>query len=387
MNAIINANVIVPDTNGDFTSKKNCAVVYDERIEKILPMTEFAPCDMNLTDATGRYVMPGFVNIHIHGCAGKDTMDEDDDALVVMRRMQATTGVTSFLPTTMTYDLPRIRRALERIRRAMNTKDSARIIGCHMEGPYISPAQKGAQAEENIKQADYDDIAGFEDVIKIITLAPEELLVGDFVTRCQKTGIVLSIGHTSANYEQTMTAVNERGIKHFTHVYNAMTKFHHRKPGVVGAVFDTDAYCEIIADNIHSHPAAQRLLYKVKGKKRIILITDSMRACGMGDGLSELGGQAVTVRGELATLADGTIAGSVLKMNRAIDIFRQNTGVSLPQIIEMVTRTPATELNLYDKIGSLETGKLADMVIADENLNIFATVVDGETVYQAGARR
>jgi N-acetylglucosamine-6-phosphate deacetylase len=160
-----------------------------------------------------------------------------------------------------------------------------------------------------------------------------------------------------------------------------MTGFTHRAPGVVGAAFDTEANCEIIADNVHSHPAAQRLLYHAKGGKNIVLITDSLRACGLGDGPSELGGQEVFVKGELATLKDGTIAGSVATMNRCVKIFWENTGAELPQIIEMVTKTPAQELALYEEIGSLESGKRADIVIFDEEVRIHKTVIGGKVYY------
>ena len=157
-----------------------------------------------------------------------------------------------------------------------------------------------------------------------------------------------------------------------------MSPFSHRAPGVVGAAFDTEANCEIIADNVHSHPAAQRLLYHAKGGKHIVLITDSLRACGLGDGPSELGGQEVFVKGELATLKDGTIAGSVATMNRCVKIFWENTGAPLPQIIEMVTKTPATELSLYAERGSLEAGKRADIVIFDEAVSIKKTIIGGQ---------
>ena len=385
MKAIIHANVVVPDAQGDFAVRDDCFIKYDAKIRQVLPMTEWDDSADEVMDATGRYVSPGFINVHVHGCGGKDAMDEDEEALPVMRRMQAQMGVTGFLPTTMTYDMPRIHRAFERIRRAMGKQqeDGARVLGCHMEGPYISVAHRGAQAEANIRRADYGDIAAFEDVVKIITLAPEELQDGEFAKRCRSAGIILSIGHTSADYEQSMEAVRDSGMGHFTHLFNAMTGFHHRNPGVVGAALDTEANCELIADNIHSHPMAQRLVYRAKQGHHIILVTDSLRACGMGDGPSELGGQKVWVTGERAVLEDGTIAGSVLRMNRGIAIFRENTGAPLPRVIEMVTRTPAEELGLYGEFGSIEAGKQADFAVFDENLDIFATIVSGNLVYRA----
>lgn len=306
-------------------------------------------------------------------------MDGTEDALARMAGLQAETGVTGFLPTTMTCRWHEVEDALATVQEAMEKQPAgARILGAHMEGPFISPAKKGAQAEENIRQADYKLVKPWEDVVKIVTLAPEELPNYDFVDRCHAAGITVSIGHTAADYDTTIRAVQEHGIHHFTHVYNAMTGFSHRAPGVVGAAFDTDANCEIIADNVHSHPAAQRLLYHAKGGKNIILITDSLRACGLGDGPSELGGQAVFVKGELATLKDGTIAGSVATMNRCVKIFWENTGAPLPQIIEMVTKNPAEELGWYKEFGSLEAGKRADIVIFDEDVQIKNIFIGGQ---------
>lgn len=388
MKAILYGTAILPDGQGNFTLREDQAILYGKEIQKILPMDSLdlkaleaqEGEKIQLWDAAGRYVSPGFLNVHVHGCGGSDTMDETEEALAVMARGQAQMGVTGFLPTTMTYDMPRIHRAFGRIRKAMGAPvaGGAQVLGCHMEGPYISPSQCGAQSAEHIRRADFADIKGFEDVVRLITLAPEELPDGTFAEACRQSGILLSIGHTAADYGQAMEAVEVYGIRHFTHLFNAMTGFHHRRPGTVGAALDTEASCELIADNIHSHPAAQRLVYRAKGGRGIILVTDSMRACGMGDGPSELGGQKVLVKGELATLKDGTIAGSVLSMNRAIAIFRENTGAPLPQVIEMVTRNPAEELGLYGRIGSIEPGKQADLAVFDEEMNIAAVIVAGE---------
>ena len=385
MKAIVHANAIVPDARGAFALQRDRVILYGERIHSVLSADDWDGSADEILDAGGRFVSPGFLNIHVHGCGGKDTMDEDGDALPVMCRVQAQMGVTGFLPTTMTYDMPRIHRAFRRIREMMAGRDTggARVLGCHMEGPYISPAHKGAQDAAYIRKADYDDIADFGDVVKIITLAPEELPDWDFVDRCREAGIVLSIGHTSADYRQAMEAVEAHGIRHFTHLFNAMTGFHHRNPGVVGAALDTRANCELIADNVHSHPAAQRLVYRAKGGEHIILVTDSLRACGLGDGPSELGGQRVWVKGERATLEDGTIAASVLRMNRAIAIFRENTGAPLPRIVEMATRIPAEALGLYERIGSIERGKQADFAVFDEGVDVFATIVSGRVVHHA----
>ena len=379
MLAIQNGKFIVPNEAGDFVVRQEGVLLCDGENIKGFVAEGDIPENAEVIDAQGNYVAPGFLNVHIHGCAGADTMDGTDEALARMARLQAQTGVTGFLPTTMTCRWHEVEDALATVMEAMERQPiGARVLGAHMEGPFISPAKKGAQAEENIRQADYKLVKPWEKVVKIITLAPEELPDYDFVDKCHAAGITVSIGHTAADYDTAVNAVKEHGIHHFTHVYNAMTGFSHRAPGVVGAAFDTDANCEIIADNVHSHPAAQRLLYHAKGGKNIVLITDSLRACGLGDGPSELGGQEVFVKGELATLKDGTIAGSVATMNRCVKIFWENTGAELPQIIEMVTKTPAQELALYEEVGSLESGKRADIVIFDEEVQVKATIIGGK---------
>ncbi|WP_295159175.1 N-acetylglucosamine-6-phosphate deacetylase [Selenomonas sp. AE3005] len=382
MLAIKNGRFIVPDEQGAFVFRTEGVLLCEGEKIKGFVNEQDIPAAAEIIDAQGQYVSPGFINVHIHGCAGADTMDADMDGLERMAKMQARTGVTGFLPTTMTCKWYEVEDALLAVRETMKSRMAgARILGVHMEGPFISPAKKGAQAEENIRQADYEMVKPWADIIKIITLAPEELTDNAFVDKCRQAGITVSIGHTAADYDTAIKAVTEQGIHHFTHVYNAMTGFTHRSPGVVGAAFDTEANCEIIADNVHSHPMAQRLLYRAKGGKNIILITDSLRACGLGDGPSELGGQEVFVKGELATLKDGTIAGSVATMNRCVKIFWENTGAQLPQIIEMVTKTPATELGIYDEAGSLESGKRADIVIFDEEVRIHKTVIGGKVYY------
>ena len=382
MLAIQNGKFIVPNEAGDFVIRQEGVLLCDgENIKGFVTEGEI-PKNAEVIDAQENYVAPGFLNVHIHGCAGADTMDGTEEALARMARLQAQTGVTGFLPTTMTCRWHEVEDALATVMEAMKSQPvGARVLGAHMEGPFISPTKKGAQAEENIRQADYKLVKPWEKVVKIITLAPEELPDYDFVDKCHAAGITVSIGHTAADYDTAVRAVKEHGIHHFTHVYNAMTGFSHRAPGVVGAAFDTEANCEIIADNVHSHPAAQRLLYHAKGGKNIVLITDSLRACGLGDGPSEFGGQEVFVKGELATLKDGTIAGSVATMNRCVKIFWENTGAELPQIIEMVTKTPAMELSLYEELGSLESGKRADIAIFDEEVNIKTTIIGGEINY------
>lgn len=386
MRAIINGRVLVPDEAGDFVVQEDSAVIYGENIRKIISMKEYRRRTEQIPvyDADGCYVSPGFINIHIHGCGGADTMDDTAGALMTMSRRQAETGVTAFLPTTMTYDFPTIYRALYRIRSAMQKpQPGAVILGCNMEGPFISKSRKGAQAAENIVRADFAKIAAYTDIIRIITIAPEEL-AGDysFVDQCRAHGILVSAGHSSADYDTAFAAITQHGIAHITHLFNGMPPLHHRQPGLAGAALDTEACCEVIADNVHIHPAAQRLIWHAKQGRNIILITDSLRACMLGEGESELGGQKVFVKGQVARLADGTIAGSVLTMDRAIANFAANAGLRIEQAVELVTKVPAAELGVSQYLGAIAPDMRADMTVFDDHLQIMATMVRGECVYQ-----
>ena len=263
----------------------------------------------------------------------------------------------------------------------MNIDIGAKILGANLEGPFINEKFKGAQAEENIKPANFTYIANFSDIIKIITVAPEKFSDLEFLNQCHENNIIVSIGHSAADYDMTINLIHNENVKHITHLFNAQTGLHHRKPGIVGAALDSDAIVEIIADNVHVHPAAQRLVYKVKDHNEIILITDSLRACGLGDGIYDLGGQKVFVKGELATLSDGTIAASVATMNKVVNNFKNNTNIDIASAVELVTKNPATELGMYDKIGSLEVCKSADIIIFDENINIKMAIVNGKIRY------
>lgn len=385
MKAIRNGRCIVPGAAGAFEVVDGQVLLYDaDGIAGLMPEVDFAAGDAiaaeEVIDAGGRYVAPGFLNVHIHGCKGSDTMDATQEALGAMQAFLPRTGVTAFLPTTMTCAWQEIAAALTAVRTAMQTpRVGAQVLGAHMEGPFISPAKKGSQAEENILRADYARLAPFADVVRIVTLAPEELPEGsDFLARCRAAGIHVSIGHTAADYETARRAVLMGGAHRFTHLYDAMQGFHHRAPGTLGAAFDTDAYVELIADNVHACPMAQRLAYRVKGKDRVILITDALRACGMGDGPSELGGQRVFVQGERATLADGTIAGSVATMNRCLRLFLENTGASVADAVAMVTKNPAEDLGIYGERGSLTPGKRADITIFDEQIAVYDTIIGGQ---------
>lgn len=368
MKTITNGRLILPDERGDFYIGEG-NLTFDE---KILAIGDSAAGE--IIDAAGNFVAPGFINIHIHGCGGFDVM-EGAAALENVSRFLPNTGVTAFLPTTMTVPLDEIKSTLKDIRSA-KIHGGAKILGANVEGPFISEKYHGAQNKINIRRADLSLFDGFMDVIKIITVAPEEIDFS-FIDACRAENIVVSIGHSAATYETAMAAI-ARGASHITHLFNAQSGLHHRKPGIVGAAFDSCATVELIADNVHVHPAAQRIVWKVKPRAEIILITDSLKACGLGDCESELGGQKVFVQGGVAKLADGTIAASVAPMNAVVKNFHRNTPANLAAVVELATKNPARKLGVYDKIGSLEIGKAADIVIFDEEINIKRAIVNGQ---------
>lgn len=372
MKTLTNGKIILPDEQGNFFITSEFNITFEK---KILEISNSADAE-EIIDAENFFIAPGFINIHIHGAANFDTMDATPESLDGICKFLPSSGVTSFLPTTMTMPIPKIKSALKNIREHKNIF-GAKVLGANVEGPFVSEKFNGAQDKKNICKADFEIFSDFADVIKIITVAPEELESFNFIDQCLEKNIVVAVGHSAADYETALSAI-ERGANHITHLFNAQTGLHHRKPGIVGAAFDSNATVELIADNVHVVPAVQRVVQKIKNRGEIILITDSLRACGVGEGESELGGQKVFVKGNLALLENGNIAGSVAKMNEVVKNFYENTSATLAETVELVTKNPARRLNLFDEIGSVEIGKAADFVIFDENFNIKKTVIDGE---------
>ena len=377
MKAVVNGNIITEQG-----ILKNHVIIFDENITAILPKEELGEYPLiEEIDGRGRYVSPGFIDVHVHGCGGFDTMDADKEALESISREVLQTGVTSFLPTTMTMPLGEINQTIERIRQAMEKGTGAEVLGCHLEGPFINAVYKGAQDKQYIRIPELDKINKYFDVIKILTIAPEMLDNDNFIQACVAQGVVVSIGHSNATYEQAMFAI-KAGASHLTHTFNALPPLHHRKPGAIGAAMDSDVICELIADNVHVHPAMQRLLLRVKGVEKIILITDAMRASLLGEGQYDLGGQQVTVAKGEARLADGVIAGSVLSLNKAVKNFMDNTGLDLVKAVQLVTMNPAKQIGVIANKGSIALGKHADLIIFDDNLEVFVTIVRGNVLYR-----
>lgn len=362
------------------------ALAFDTESGKIVGLVDAAPAGADVIDAKGGYVAPGLVDVHIHGYLGEDTCDAKPEGIKKMAYGVAANGVTSFLPTTMTVAKAEIVAALDAVRslKEESTKwDGAEILGVHAEGPFINPSKKGAQAEENILVPDADFILEHADIIKSVTLAPEMDKDHACIKKLAADGRVLvSMGHTDATFEEAMSAARD-GVNHATHLFNAMSALAHRNPGVVGAALASEnVSVEVIADTFHINPGLYSIVSKVKGDK-MVLITDCTRGGGMPDGEYTLGGQPIFLKGIECRLADGTIAGSVLKLNNAVKNVLDYTSLSVNEVFKMASLNPAAAIHCDDRIGSLEAGKDADIIIADENINIVTTIKKGRTIYAA----
>lgn len=339
-------------------------------------------------DASGCYVLPGFVDLHIHGSAGGDVMDADPATLAAIATFVATHGVTSFMATTMTAPHRAILHAVATVASAAGHEHTtrqtgARVLGVHVEGPYISPHFPGAQPPASIRPPDLTEFAELlaAGPVRMITLAPEVPGATELIRAARAAGVVVVLGHTNATYEECLAAV-ALGVSQATHTFNAMRGLHHRQPGALGAVLSQDnIYAQLIADGIHVHPAAIKVLARCKGIGRTLLITDAIRAAGLGAGVYEFAGQTVTVQDGQCRLADGTLAGSILTMDQALVNFMAATGLSLAEAWPVTSRTPAQAIGLQAEIGSLRPGARADLVLLDHQLGVVATVVGGEVVY------
>ncbi len=335
-------------------------------------------------------VLPGFIDQHIHGSATADAMDGTVEALETIANSIACEGTTAYLATTMTQSQNNIMKAMVAVKdyKKLNKTSGAELLGIHLEGPYINKSKAGAQPHEyivapNIKEFDeYNKASG--NSVKIVTLAPEIENCGEFIKHLADKGIQVNIGHTSATFEQARIA-KEQGATCITHTYNAQSSFTHREAGVAGfALYDNDINCEIICDLIHVSVPAIKLLFKNKANNKVVLITDAMRAKNLGDTISELGGQTVYVKNGEARLKDGTLAGSVLKMNDAIKNIVKNCDVSLQTASDFASKNPAINLGLYNEMGSITIGKKANFaVLSKDNFSVYMTIREGEIIYKA----
>lgn len=337
---------------------------------------------------TDGIVVPGFIDEHIHGAGGADAMDGTVEALQTISEFLAREGTTGFLATTMTQSPENITNALKAVKKVREKGEykGAEVLGVHLEGPFISPKHVGAQPLEYVAMPDaelfdkYNEASG--NSIKIVTLAPEVEGGLGLVKHLSNIGVVASVGHTGGKYADVVNAV-AAGATNVTHTYNAQTGLHHREAGVVGAAMLLDELnCEMICDTIHVSVPAIKLVIKNKPHDKYTLITDAMRAKGMPDGKSELGGQEVFVNNGEARLADGTLAGSVLKMNVAVKNLVEKAGVPFTDAIDFATYNPAKNIGVLNERGTIEVGKRADLTVLNSDFEVLYTLVNGKIVYK-----
>ena len=327
--------------------------------------------DGEVIDAEGLLVLPGLVDIHSHGAAGEDFSDGNPEGLKKILQYEKRCGITSYCPTSMTFPKERLRQIFASIKGAQ-TEDGATVVGINMEGPFLDPAKKGAHVEKWIAAPDVALVRELnqdaDGLVRLVTLAPNMDGAEEFIKEMHEE-VCISLGHTAADYDCASRAM-KLGAHHVTHLYNAMQPFGHRAPGLIGAAMD-DPECmvELICDGYHIHPSAIRAAFRMFGPERVILISDSMRATGMENGIYELGGQEVTVKDRKAVLKDGTLACSATNlygcMCKAVEF-----GIPLEQAIMAATANPARSIGIFDRVGSIRIGKQADLLLVSENLEL-----------------
>lgn len=356
--------------------------VRDGRIAGVVPDARI-PDAHDCLDLSDFLVVPGFIDVHVHGGSGHDAADGDLETICHISTHLAGHGVTSFLPTIVTSPWEQVLRAMEAVKLAMDKgTPGARVLGAHLEGPFLNLEHKGAQPEEHIRVPDVAEfeayLRDFLAYIRVVTLAPEAQGAEDLIEYLVQQGIVVSAGHTSASHDQMIKAIG-MGLRSATHIYNAMSAFHHREPGIVGAVLTDDrVFAELVWDNLHVHPDAASLVVRAKGAGRVMLVSDAIRAAGLPDGAYDLGGQAVYVREGVARLSDGTIAGSTIALDRAVR--NASVHVGLRSAVEMATLTPATAIGVANTRGAVEVGLAADFAVLDRDLNVHQAIISGQSV-------
>ena len=376
---LTNAKIVLPDR-----IITGAILLNDGKIKKIYEGRMVG--ELGGIDVEGRYIVPGFIDVHIHGAGGADAMDNTEEALRTISKFIAQHGTTSFLATTLTSSKETLKEVLEKIGKLQNENiEGATIFGAHMEGPYFDVQYKGAQNDKYIKPAGIKEIEEYLNVkpglVKLFSMAAKGEGALESIKFLKENGVVVSVGHSGVSFEEVQAAV-KAGISHSTHTYNGMKGFTHREPGVVGAVMLNDSVnAEIIFDKIHVHPEAVRLLIKTKGVDRVVCITDAMCATGLPDGNYKLGELDVYVRdGQARLISNDALAGSVLTMDKAFKHLIE-LGYSLFDAVKMTSTNAAKEFGL--NAGVLQEGKDADIVLLNPDYSVEMTIVKGEVKYQA----
>ncbi|MEK4979153.1 N-acetylglucosamine-6-phosphate deacetylase [Bacillus sp. FSL K6-6540] len=334
-------------------------------------------------DGKGMWLIPGMIDVHIHGANGYDMMDGTEDSIQEVSRACAATGCTSFLATSVSSTMEDLLNMIRSVKAVIGREQGARIAGIHLEGPYLNPKRKGMQNEKYLRHPNLEEMklifqeAG--SLIKMVTIAPELPGGLELISFLKEQGVVIAVAHSDATYEEAKLAFTA-GASHVTHCFNGMRPIHHRDPGLIVAAFEEPhVSLQAIVDQVHLHPAIVRLMHRLKGPEGMVLITDALQAMGLGDGNYMFGGHQVTVSEGIARLADGTLASSTVTMNEALRLTEAN-GISMENAVRMASTTPAHILGLYSK-GKIEVGYDADLVLMDERYQVQWTMIEGN-MYQ-----
>lgn len=354
------------------------------KLKRIEPTQEIETIegDDERIDGNGMWLIPGMIDVHIHGANGYDMMDGTEDSIQEVSRACAATGCTSFLATSVSSTIEDLMNMIRSVKGVIGREQGARIAGIHLEGPYLNPKRKGMQNEKYLRHPNLEEMklifqeAG--SLIKMVTIAPELPGGLELISFLKEQGVVIAVAHSDATYEEAKLAFTA-GASHVTHCFNGMRPIHHRDPGLIVAAFEEPhVSLQAIVDQVHLHPAIVRLMHRLKGPEGMVLITDALQAMGLGDGNYMFGGHHVTVSEGIARLADGTLASSTVTMNEALRLTEAN-GISMEDAVRMASTTPAHILGLSYK-GKIEVGYDADLVLMDERYQVQWTMIEGNIV-------
>lgn len=356
-------------------------------IEKIennhTPLSPLPEEEYELIDGNGQWLIPGMIDVHIHGANGFDMMDGSEASIQEVSRACAATGCTSFLATSVSSTMDELLAMIRSVKRVVGLEVGAKIAGLHLEGPYLNPKRKGMQNEKYLRHPHLGEMKRiFEEadgLIKMVTIAPELPGGMELLSYLKEMEVIIAVAHSDATYEEAKLAF-DAGASHVTHCFNGMRPIHHRDPGLVAAAFEADhVSIQAIVDGVHLHPAIVRLMHRIKGPENMVLITDALQAMGLGDGSYLFGGHQVTVTNGVAQLADGTLASSVVTMNEALR-FTTETGISMLDAIQMASTTPARILGMDHRTGTIKTGLDADLVLMNEHFQVEWTMIKGNVI-------
>ncbi len=351
----------------------------------ILPKDEKIAEGAKIYDADGKKVVPGFIDIHTHGAVGVDVNAASADELGKIGHFMATQGTTSWLCSVLTDTKEQTLWCIDEFKKHQKKEyDSANLLGIHLEGPFLSTEYKGAMPEHLLKGADIELLKEYQEAaegnIRYLTVSPEIEGITDAIPAMKELGIVVAIGHSGADYDTSMKAI-ENGAASCTHIFNAMKLLHQHFPAIMGAALESDIYCEAICDGRHLHPGVVRLLIKTKGLDRVVAITDSIMAAGLPDGNYKLGvNDVVVVDGDAKLASNGVRAGSTLTTGQALKNIMAFTGRPVEEVLQLLTENPAKLIGVFDKKGSIAEGKDADLVVLDEDNNVADTFVMGRQI-------